>query len=381
VRLIEAEGKAMLERRGIATPVDARVYRQGDVIGAADHPVAIKAQVLSGKRAESGLVVLSPGSEAPLAAARVLQRMSERGDTPIVLMESQVQIKSEFYLAWRIDDLRRCYVMMFSVSGGADIEERAESVRQYFHSPLVEPQPYHLAPLLREAGLNTADLGSVARFAVSLFAAFREEEAVLLEINPLVITQSRGVVAVDAKVVLDENAEKRHVDRSALVSAGLQAGERTELEAVAAKEGFTFVELEGSVAVYSAGAGLGMCILDMLADAEMPAANFSDASGGSDPAVFAKLGSLVFRLAERSHVKSILFFFVLSATSLKSIVDGIIGLLDAGPPPKPLVVGLIAAGAAERELTLAEAQLQIGKRGIRCVTDLSEAVHALAELT
>jgi succinyl-CoA synthetase beta subunit len=311
MRLIEAEGKALLARRGIATPSHAKIYREAEAIRATAHPVAIKAQILSGKRAESGLIALTPGSDAPAAAARVLKAMSQHGDTPIVLVEAQVAIKSEFYLAWRIDDLRKCYAMMFSLDGGTNIEERANSVHQYFHSPLIELQPYHLAPVLRSAGLASSDVGSIARFATTLFGAFREEDAVLLEINPLVITQSRGVVAVDAKVVLDDNAEKRHLDWSNLISAGLQASERTELEAVAADAGFTFVELNGSVAVYSAGAGLGMCVLDMLADAGIPAANFSDASGGSDPAVFAKLGSLVFQLAMRPHVKSIIFLFLI----------------------------------------------------------------------
>jgi succinyl-CoA synthetase beta subunit len=380
MRLIEADGKALLARRGIATPSHAKTHRSAETIRETAHPVAIKAQVLSGKRAESGLIALVPGSEAPAAAARILQTMSQRGDSPIVLVEAQVDIKNEYYLAWRIDDLRKCYAMMFSLDGGSNIEERANSVHQYFHSPLTELQPYHLGAVLRSAGLGSSEIGSVARFATTLFGAFQEEEAVLLEINPLVITQSRGVIAVDAKVVLDDNAEKRHLDWSNLISAALNANERTELETVAADAGFTFVELDGSVAVYSAGAGLGMCVLDMLADAGMPAANFSDASGGSDPAVFAKLGSLVFELAKRPQVKSILFFFVLSATSLKSIVDGIVGLLDAGKPPKPLVVGLIAAGAAERELTLVEAQRLIAQRGIRCVTDLSDAVQALKEL-
>ena len=247
MRLIEAEGKALLARRGIATPSPARLYRAGEIIDAAAGAVAIKAQILSGKRAESGLIVLTAGADAPTAASQVLSLMTQRREVPLVLVEAQVHIKSEYYLAWRIDDLSKAYVMMFSLAGGANIEQRRDTVHQYAHSPLVELQPYHIAPLLQKAGLPASDVGPVARFAVRLFGAFREEEAVLLEINPLVITHKGGVVAVDAKVVLDDNAEKRHLDWVNLVSAKLQASERSELEAIAADENTVRSDARGPV--------------------------------------------------------------------------------------------------------------------------------------
>jgi succinyl-CoA synthetase beta subunit len=380
MRVIEAEAKAMLARRGIATPTPSRIYQADDSVVAFDRPVAVKAQTLSGKRAEAGLIQLADGARAPELVAAISAAMRTGGQTPIVLVEAQADIAFEYYIAWRIDDLSQRYVMMFSRDGGSDIEERGDSIRQYFHSPLADLQPYHLAPTLLAAGLPPEHIGPVARFALSLFEAFRAEDAALLEINPLVITKRGGVMAVDAKLVLDDNSDKRHKDRAAMISASLQAGERTELEAVAAAADFTFVELNGPVAVYSAGAGMGMCLLDMLAEAGTPAANFSDASGGSGAETFARMGQVVFQLAERDDVKAIVFFFVLAATSLKSVVDGILHLIDTTIPPKPLVVGLIAAGAAERELTLVDAQALIRSRGYQCVTELAEAVEVAGEL-
>jgi succinyl-CoA synthetase beta subunit len=380
MRVIEAEGKAMLARRGIATPAPSRLCLPDDLVDPSTVPVAVKAQTLAGKRAQSGLVRLTPGEQAPEVVARIREEMVRIGEAPIVLVEPQVEIEREYYLAWRIDDLQRKYVLMFSAAGGANIEERGHTVHQYFHSPLEELQPYDLAKTLATAGLPPAHIGAVSRFAVTLFKAFCDEEATLLEINPLVVTKQGQVVAVDAKLVLDDNAEKRHLDWSSLISASLQARQRTPLEAVAAEAGFTFVELDGSVAVFSAGAGLGMCVLDMLADAGLFAANFSDTSGGSSPEVFARMGQVVFQLAQRPHVKAIVFFFVLSATSLKSIVDGILHLVRTTQPPKPLVVGLIAAGAAERELSLADAQKLIREAGCECVTDLAEALEVVRRL-
>jgi succinyl-CoA synthetase beta subunit len=269
---------------------------------------------------------------------------------------------------------------MVSSAGGSDIEERAETVHHYAHSPLCELQPFHIAATMNAAGIPAAHIGACARFAVSLLAVFMEEDAILLEINPLVVTGKGSAMAVDVKLVLDDSGAKRHLDHAALVSNSLQTGEQTDLETSAAQAGFTFVELKGPVAVYSAGAGLGMCLLDMLADAGTPAANFADASGGSSAEVFARMGQIVFSQAERVDLEAILFFFVLAATSLKSVVDGILHLIDNNTPPKPLVIGLIAAGAAERELTLAEAQRLISERGFPCFTDLGEAVDAISEI-
>lgn len=380
MRVIEAEAKAMLARRGIATPLPGHIYREGDAAAQQDHPVAVKAQNLSGKRAEAGLIQLVAGESAPAAVDQIRDAMRRSGQEPVILVEARSDIAAEYYLAWRVDDLTQRYVMMVSAAGGSDIEDRGETIEQYYHSPLSELQPQHLLAALRGAGIPDAHIGPVARFAVSLFLAFREEDAALLEINPLVITGKGRAVAVDAKLVLDDNGAKRHLDHSRLISATLQSSELTELERIAGSAGFTFVELKGPVAVFSSGAGLGMCALDMLADAGMPAANFSDAPGGASPETFARMGQVVFELAKREDVKAILFFFVLAATSLKSIADSITYLLDNAQPPKPLVVGLIAAGAAEREMTLDEATRLIRARGYPCVTELAEAVDTVRTL-
>lgn len=377
MRVIEAESKAMMARRGLATPTPAIVYGEGEIAEPWSCPVAVKAQLLSGKRAEAGLVALAQGRDVPSEVERIGAEMRRAGQPGIVLVEPQVDIAAEYYFAWRIDDLAQRYVLMVSSEGGSDIEERSDTIFQYAHSPLVELQPFHLVETLRSAAIPDGHIGACARYAVSLLELLIAEDATLLEINPLIVTSKGRAVAVDAKLVLDDSGAKRHLDHQQLISASLQSGERTGFEAMAAEAGFTFVELAGPVAVYSAGAGLGMCLLDMLADAGVPAANFSDASGGSSAEVFAKMGQVVLRLAERDDVKVILFFFVLAATSLKSVVDGIVQLIDESKPSKPLVVGLLAAGAAEREMTLAEAQQLIGARGYPCVVDLVDAVDAV----
>jgi succinyl-CoA synthetase beta subunit len=123
-----------------------------------------------------------------------------------------------------------------------------------------------------------------------------------------------------------------------------------------------------------------MALVDLLADEGMGAANFVDASGGSGSAVFAAIGELVFERAERPDVDAILMFFTLTATSLDTVVQSLLDLIDARPPPKPLVVGLIAAGAAERVLTLKQASSKFSDRGYVTVNDFDEAIGALKKI-
>ncbi len=377
MRVIEADAKRMLWRRGLAVPAEGRLYRAGDPVASHAGPAAVKAQVLHGSRAEAGLVSLVPGAQVGATVERIVDAMARSGALPLVLVEGQVAIDAEYYVAWRIDDLRQQAVMLFGARGGTGIESRADGIVTYGKPPLVELQPHHLLPFLRDAGVPPAHVGPVARYAVGLYEAFRDEDAVLLEINPLAVTANGRAVAVDAKLVVDDSAAPRHLDWAELPSALLQVNAVTALERKAMRAGFTFVELDGRVALFSAGAGLGMCLVDVLADAGMPAANFSDASGGGGVDKWADMAEIVFERARMPGVEAILFFFVLTATSIKSVLSGLFRLLDAAPPPRPLVVGLICAAAAEREMTFDEARAELRSRGHECVTEMGEAVAAL----
>lgn len=380
MRVIEAEAKKLMSMRGISVPAPGRLYGVHDVISDPVADVVVKAQVLNGKRAEAGLIDFANPRTVSDVLGRIREAMKKRGEEPYVLIEKKADIAAEYYLAWRIDDIRQKYVLMFSLEGGTDIEERGGTIRQWVHDPCVEMHPHMLGDFLRESGVPSRTIGHVARFATSLLQMFREEDATLIEINPLVVTGSGPVMALDAKLVLDDNAASRHGEWSSFVSSDLQRRGGNRLEQKADASGFTFVELEGKVAIFSAGAGLGMCILDILGDAGMPAANFADTSGGSGSGTFGKLGEIVFELAERPEIEAILFFFVLSATSLKGAVDAFCELVDRTPPRKPLIVGLQAAGAAEREMTLEQARAALESRGLTFVSDLTEAVDALKRL-
>jgi len=379
--LIEADAKQLLADHGLPTPAGRRIYGVGDVVGPVSNPVAVKAQILAGGRGKTGLVRLTNSADGPATISGVLAAMAERGLGPLVMIEDQIAFAEECYLAWRIDDLASAPVLLFSRHGGVDIEDHPDSIRTYRGDALRPARASDLIAFFLGLGFSGRALAAVSRFAADLLRVMLAEDAILVEINPLAFTERGDVVALDAKITLDDNAAVRHGEWRRLRSHDIQQAEASPLELRAAEEGFTFVELEGDVALFTGGAGLGMALIDMLADAGHSAANFVDAPGGSGDRIFGAVTRMVFERAEASEVKAIILFLTLSATSLKGAVQSILTLIETTPPPKPLIVGLVAAGAAEREMTLAEAQAAFRARGVECVTEIADAVAALNRMS
>jgi len=194
------------------------------------------------------------------------------------------------------------------------------------------------------------------------------------------VTARGRVIALDAKVVLDDNARFRHREWEELPSARLERAAMTPLELKAARHGLTLVELEGCVALFAAGAGFGMALVDLLADAGLPAANFADASGGSSPEAFAAMGDVILERAARPDVKAIVCFQSMGATSLKPAVDGLIGAWERAPIKKPLVVGFAAGATAEREMTAQAARELFAARGHQVITEIDALVPTLRRI-
>jgi succinyl-CoA synthetase beta subunit len=377
--LVEFDAKALLRDAGLPVP-------PGTVLGADDtvrieRPVVVKAQVPFGGRGKKGLVLPAGLTDAQAVIATVRERMRAAGfATPVLLLEDQIETAGECYLAWRIDDVTQSHTLSFSRSGGVDIESSAEPPAEMRFAPTRTPSAHDFLAFFELAGFSGRTLTALCRFAVASWRVYVQADAQLLEINPLAITPRGEVIALDAKVSVDDNARGRHLEWSRLHSAHLASAGMTELERRAAADGFTFVELTGETALLSGGAGLGMALVDLLADEGMPAANFVDASGGSGASMFDRLGRLVFERASRDDVKQILMYFTLSATSLVGVVRGLVALFDEVPPPKPMVVGLLTSGAAEREMSFEQARQIFESRGYRCARDLQEMIDALRAL-
>jgi succinyl-CoA synthetase beta subunit len=272
------------------------------------------------------------------------------------------------------------YVLSFSRAGGVEVESQAGSIREMRLDPRNVPTAQDFLPFFLEQEFRGRALTTLTRFAVSSWRVFVQNDAHLLEINPLALTDRGEVIALDAKIVLDDNADMRHTDWAELYSAKLTTGGMTDLERRAVDGGLTFVELQGETAVISGGAGLGLALMDMLADAGMPAANFVDTSGGSAASVYQRRTELVFERAARDDVKAILLYLTVAASNLARHVQTLVDILDRTPPPKPLVIGLLCAGAAEREMKFEQAQALFAERGYPCARDLKGVMQALVQL-
>ena len=379
MRLIEADGKELLRRRGLPVPRGV-LHRSADGIAPPAGPVAVKAQILAGGRGKAGLVQLAAPERVTAVAADILGRMEAMGHTPGVLIEEQVACETEWYLAWRIDDVRQCPVLMVSLSGGVEIESNAASLREFAWDILRPLHPHHLLRFLADCGVTGRALGPTARLAAEIYRVLIAEDAELIEINPLAVLATGQVMALDAKVTLDDNARFRHREWRELLSHGIERAALTPLERQATENDFTFVELEGSVALFAGGAGFGMAIVDLLADAGLPPANFADATGGSGAKAFAAVADVVLGRAAQPDVKAVVFFQTMSATSLKFAVDGLIDAIDRTGFAKPLVVGFAASAVAQREMTADAALALFTARGHHAIGDLDELVPTLRKL-
>lgn len=377
--LVEFEAKTLLRDAGLPVPA-GRVLHADDPVDI-DAAVVVKAQVPFGGRGKRGLVLPATADDAGAVVGVIRERMAAAGyEPPVLLLEESVDSIGEYYLAWRLDDVMQDFVLAFSCNGGVEIESNAESIAEMHVSPLQVPGAQDFVEFFGRQGLAGRTLVAVSRFAAGAWRVFTQADAQLLEVNPLAVIQGGDVIALDAKVMLDDNSRARHLERDRLYSATLSAATLTDLESRAAAAGITLVELPGEVAVLSGGAGLGMALLDLLDDAGLPAANFVDISGGSSPTVSALHDSLVFELAARPDVKAILMYITATASSLGKHVRSLVAQLDRAPPPKPMVVGLLCGGAAERDMNFEEARAIFETRGYPCARDLREMVDALVEL-
>lgn len=379
MRLIEADGKMLLRRRGLPVP-RGRLYGPVDAVTAPAGGAVVKAQVLSGGRGKSGLVQVAAERDVPAAVATVTERMRAMGAPAHILVEEKVAIEAEYYLAWRIDDVRQAPVLLFSPRGGVEIEAQAEGLREFVWSPLRPLHPHHLLKFLQETGVAPRAAGGVARLAAELYALFLAADAELVEINPLAVIANGQVTALDAKIVLDGNARFRHRDWSEWLSARLERATAKPLELRAAERGMTLVEMDGSIALFAAGAGFGMSLVDLLGDAGLSAANFADASGSSTAEDFAAMGEVILECAARPQVKAIVSFQTMASASLKLAVDGLLGAYDRAPVKKPLVVGFAVSTVSQREMTAAQARELFVARGHHVIEEIDELVPVLRRI-
>lgn len=380
MNLYECEVKEHLRRHGAAVPKGAVVARAEDAQRAARElggPVMVKAQLLAGGRGRAGLVRRAETGAGVLEAAETLLQASLHGE-PVryLLVEDTLPAQRELYLSITVDDQRGTPLLVAGSHGGVDVEEHAAGGREGWWQAAVDPltglRQYQALAAGEALGLSGPALRSWAALAGAVWKTFVALDATLVEINPVIVDADGMCWAADGKAVVDDNALFRQGELTFLERPPAQ---ETPLEKKARAAGITFVELEGEVAVLSAGAGLTMAILDALHAQGVRPANFVDAPGGASVERVTALAELILeKAATDPTVRVVLLNVVIAGTSLATVVSGFEEAFRRRPPAVPVVGAVRAGGAATQELSLEEGRRRLEAIGVELAPDTPAAI-------
>jgi succinyl-CoA synthetase beta subunit len=390
VDLFEHQAKELFAEYGVpvqpgrvaASPEEAREIAAG--FAAEGTPlVVVKAQVKAGGRGKAGGVKLADGPAEAEQKARQILGMDIKGHTVHkVLIAQASDIAQEYYLSFLLDRSARTFVAICSVQGGVEIEEVAhtnpEAVARIPVDPLTGVDAAKAAEIVRAGGLPAEAAEQAAVLAERLWSVFADEDATLVEVNPMALTDQGQVLAVDGKVSLDDNAAFRQQHARFADAEGADP-----IESRAQAKHLNYVKLDGQVGIIGNGAGLVMSTLDVVAYAGeafggVRPANFLDIGGGASAEVMADGLEIV--LSDPS-VRSVLVNVFGGITSCDAVANGIvsaIGMLGARGEKvsHPIVVRLDGNNAAEGRRILDEAGIGV----VEQVATMDDAARRAAEL-
>jgi succinyl-CoA synthetase beta subunit len=364
VDLLEFQGKQLFARHGVPVP-DGRVADTVEAaVEAADeigYPCVIKAQVQIGGRGKAGgIKVATDKAEATEHATAILGMdiRGPRGEGPFtvhqVWVEGASEIEAEYYASIILDRSAKKLLAMLSTMGGMNVEEIAEKDPDALVRRHIEPAEgfgdAQGSALVADAGVPEEYRAKTAEMLVKLFTAFNESDATLIEVNPLVVTKSGDVIALDAKVTIDNSALFRHEDLAELD----EAAEEDPQEQMAKEKGLTYVKLDGDIGILGNGAGLCMSTLDVVAQAGGAPANFLDAGGGSKAEAIVDALNVI---TSDEKVNAILFNIFGGITRCDEIAKGIIEASSQIDLKVPFVVRLDGTNSEEGLGLLADADL------------------------
>lgn len=355
--LFAAHGVPVLAGIVARTPDEA--YEAAQKLLADNDLLVVKAQVKIGGRGKAGGVKLARSAEEAREKAEAILGMDIKGHTVhSVLIAAGADIAEEFYFSILLDRSERRELALCSAQGGMDIEtlarEHPEALARVGLDPKVGIDEDVAAQILCEAGFNRSHVEKLAPVLVQLWDTYRGEDATLVEVNPLVLTEQGDVLALDGKVSLDNNAAFRHPEHAAFADKSAQ----DPREAMAKEAGLNYVRLEGQVGVIGNGAGLVMSTLDVVALAGeewgVKPANFLDIGGGASAEVMAKGLDVI--LGD-DQVRSVFVNVFGGITACDQVARGIVGALEAlgDAASKPLVVRLDGNKVEEGRAILAAA--------------------------
>ncbi|MCI6557309.1 ADP-forming succinate--CoA ligase subunit beta [Schaalia hyovaginalis] len=363
-----------------AVTVDEARTAATTLLGEGAELLVVKAQVKTGGRGKAGGVKLARTPDEAAEKAEAILGLDIKGHVVrTLLIASGADIAEEYYFSILLDRSHRRYLAMCSKEGGMDIEtlakERPEALARVPLDPVRGIDEETAREILVAAGFDSERFDDLAPVLVALWETFRDEDATLVEVNPLVTATDGTVWAVDGKVSLDDNARFRHPEHEALVDRVTQ----DPREALAKEAGLNYVRLEGEVGIIGNGAGLVMSTLDVVAmageDLGVKPANFLDIGGGASAEVMAKGLDII--LGDE-QVRSVFVNVFGGITACDEVAEGILGALEVlgETATKPIVVRLDGNKVEEGRDILVKASHSL----VHMVETMDDAARRAAEL-
>jgi succinyl-CoA synthetase beta subunit len=375
--LLEYQGKQLFARQGIPVPSGRPARTVDEAVAAAEaigYPCVVKAQVKIGGRGKAGGIKVANDQDEARAHAEAILGMDIKGFTVHELwVEGASQIAAEYYASIIFDRSAKQPLVMFSTKGGMDIEavaeESPEAIATLHVDPLMGFQDFHGRRLAFEGKVDADLVRPVGAFLKQLYDTFVAEEAMLVEVNPLIVTPERSVAALDANVTLDDNALFRHPENAELRDPSAEDPQ----EQMAHERGLTYVKLDGDIGILGNGAGLVMSTLDVVAQYGGSPANFLDAGGGSKAEA---ITSAVEVILSNDRVKAVLFNIFGGITRCDEVANGLIAAFAQVTPTVPFVVRLDGTNDVEGRRILAEAELP----NVHTASTMNEAAEMVVAL-
>jgi succinyl-CoA synthetase beta subunit len=367
LRLYEYEAKDIVRRYGVKTPRGEVAKTPNEAKTVAERiggEVVLKSQILVGRRGlAGGILFASNPEEAFVKASKLLGSMIRGERVGIVLVEEKICIDKEYYLSLTIDRSSRSLVFLVSPLGGVEVEELVkkypDKLLRIRIDPLIGYKTYMGRMAAKFLGLPRSLWGELNNIMYAMYRVMRDYDADLVEFNPLVKTCSGELVAVDAKITIDDNSLYRHQDLAEKYRDRLPV-----IEVLAKKHGFSYVELDGDIGIICNGAGLTMATMDLVAYYGGKPANFLDIGGGASRE---RVREAVKILLENERVKVLLINIFGGITRCDEVARGIVEAVDETRSNKPIIIRLLGTNEEEGRRILEE-------RGFSVYSEIDDAV-------
>ncbi|HEX8632817.1 MAG TPA: ADP-forming succinate--CoA ligase subunit beta [Pyrinomonadaceae bacterium] len=386
MKIHEYQGKELLRKFGVPVPRGIVAHTPEEAFNAATElgtdVVVVKAQIHAGGRGKGGGVKLARSpEEAREVASQILgmnlvthQTGPEGREVRVVLIEEGLPIDKEFYLGIVLDRATGRPVFMASSAGGMDIEEVAAHTPEKILKETIDPaigfRPYQARKLAFGLGLPADLVNQAANFMQTLYTAYEQMDASLLEINPFLLTKDKRLIALDAKVTFDDNAMFRHKDFASL----RDLNEEEPLEIEASKFDLNYIKLDGNIACMVNGAGLAMATMDIIKLAGGEPANFLDVGGGASQE---RVEAAFKILLADENVEAVLINIFGGIVRCDMVARGVVGAAKNLGLSLPVVVRLEGTNVEEGQRVIRESGLNFTvAKGMQ---DAAEKVVGLAK--